>query len=140
MPFKTVWSLWKMCLSPKRLPLQIINNSVNYQKYSFHFFLSCFGSGWWSVLSRRGYTHSYKKYITVSILTIAKADFTDITIGSRSICVSFYIFKISVNISKGAGYDILDPLLVCVLAGKGGRGGRGNSKLDSLWFIDGAKV
>ena len=36
---------------------------------SFHFFLSCFGSGWWSVLSRRGYTHSYKKYITVSILT-----------------------------------------------------------------------
>ena len=28
--------------SPKRLPLQIINNSVNYQKYSFPFFLSIF--------------------------------------------------------------------------------------------------
>ena len=28
------------------------------------------------------------------------------------------------NISKGAGYDILGPLLVCVLAGKGGRGNK----------------
>ena len=31
-----------MCLSPKRLPLQIINNSVNYQKYSFPFQLLSF--------------------------------------------------------------------------------------------------